>query len=639
MHLVVGTAGHIDHGKTALVKALTGVNADRLPEEKQRGITIDLGFAELTEGNVQIGFVDVPGHERFVKNMLAGASGIDLALFVVAADEGVMPQTREHFEICRLLQIKNGIIALTKTDLVDGELLELVKAEVAELTHGSFLESSLTISVSSKTGKGIQELRNSLVSVARSTPRRQDDLIARLPIDRSFTVKGFGAVVTGTLASGRVSEGCELELLPVERRVRVRGIQSHGRSVGEAVAGRRTAINLGGIDHNEVERGMLLADPGVLRPGQMFDAEIEVLKSAAKPLRSRQRVRLHLGTAEILARVAVLNEAREIAPGEKGLIQLRLESPVAAVSGERYIIRSYSPQVTIAGGSILRPATEKPRKKTLAAYGEVLQRLVSSANDKAKLLATLIESTGEKGIDRAEVRSITGWRADVFEKTAAALVQNGSVVDAGGVYLSSSVFKTIKSGAAANVERHHKADPLSKGLPLDALRDEVFKFIRPEIQKAVVTDLVLAGVFVTDKEAVRLASHSPELSPAEQSAFDTIKTTYTKAGLEAPKTEDVLTEISRTTGVNPKTTRKVFEMLRDSGEIVQISNDFYFSKPVIDGLISRLRTFASTAPERLIDVPRFKDLAGVSRKYAIPLLEYFDREKVTARRGDKRHIL
>jgi selenocysteine-specific elongation factor len=639
MHLVVGTAGHIDHGKTALVKALTGVNADRLPEEKQRGITIDLGFAEMTEGDVQIGFVDVPGHERFVKNMLAGASGIDVALLVIAADEGVMPQTREHFEICRLLRIKNGIVALTKTDLVDAELLDLVKDEVAELTDGSFLESSTIVPVSSKTGEGVQELRSALVDIAESLPSRQDDFVARLPIDRSFTVKGFGSVVTGTLASGTISEGAELELLPTERNVRVRGIQSHGRSVGEAVAGRRTAVNLGGIDHGEIERGMLLAEPGVLRPAQMFDAEVEVLKGATKSLRSRQRVRLHIGTAEILARVVVLNEAKEIVPGEAGLVQLRLESPAAAIAGERFIIRSYSPQVTIAGGSTLRPTAEKPRKKTLAAYVEILQSLVSSVGDKPKFLIALVEAAGENCIDRGEIRSITGWRADVFERTVTTLVSNSSVVDAGGMYLSTSVFKTIKSAAVAEVERHHKADPLSKGLSLDALREKVFKFTRPEIQKATIADLISAGTLVAEKEVVRLASHSAELSPSEQKAFDSIKSAYTKAGLEAPKTDEVLAEVSRATSVDPQTARKVFQMLRDSGEITQISNEFYFSKLVIDGLISKLRTFASATPDRIIDVAKFKELAGISRKYAIPLLEYFDREKVTARRGDKRYIL
>src|SRR5687768_8848637 len=288
MDIIVGTAGHIDHGKTALVKALTGVDADRLPEEKKRGITIDLGFAELDLGDVRIGFVDVPGHERFVKNMLAGASGIDLVLLVVAADEGVMPQTREHFEICRLLETKTGLIVLTKKDLVDEELLKIVNLEVAELTQNSFLENAPVIPVSAKTGEGIEELKNELKQIAAKIPERKNETIARLPIDRSFSIKGFGAVVTGTLVSGEIRETEELEILPIARKARVRGLQTHGKRVKNARAGQRTAVNLGGIEHAEIERGMILAEGGVLRPTQIFDAQIEVLKDAKKSLKSRQ---------------------------------------------------------------------------------------------------------------------------------------------------------------------------------------------------------------------------------------------------------------------------------------------------------------------------------------------------------------
>ena len=310
MDIVVGTAGHIDHGKTALVKALTGVDADRLPEEKQRGITIDLGFADLRTDEARISFVDVPGHERFVKNMLAGAGGIDLVLLVVAGDEGVMPQTREHFEICRLLQTRRGVIALTKADLADEELLDLVELDVAELVEGSFLEDAPVVRVSAKTGEGIDELRDTLIAEARSLPERRSDAPARIPVDRSFAVKGFGAVVTGTLVSGELRNGQELELLPEGRRVRVRGLQTHGDSVETAGPGRRTAVNLGGIDHGEVERGMALAEPGSLAVTQIIDTEVEVLADAAKPLRSRQRVRVHIGTAELLARVmGVANDA------------------------------------------------------------------------------------------------------------------------------------------------------------------------------------------------------------------------------------------------------------------------------------------------------------------------------------------
>jgi selenocysteine-specific elongation factor len=318
LDIIVGTAGHIDHGKTALVKALTGVDADRLPEEKKRGITIDIGFAELDLEDVKIGFVDVPGHERFVKNMLAGASGIDLVALVVAADSGVMPQTREHFEICRLLEIKSGLIVLTKIDLVDDiELLELVRLEVAELVENSFLENAPVIAASAKTGAGLAELKETLKNIALETPARKNETVTFLPIDRSFSVKGRGAVVTGTLVSGEINEANELDILPLKRKVRVRGLQTHGVAVKSARAGQRTAVNLGGVEHAEIARGMVLTEKDVLRPTQIFDAEIEVLKDAKKSLKSRQRVRVHIGTIEALARVQVLDESNEIAAGHE----------------------------------------------------------------------------------------------------------------------------------------------------------------------------------------------------------------------------------------------------------------------------------------------------------------------------------
>ena len=318
MEIIVGTAGHIDHGKTALVRALTGTDADRLPEEKERGITIDIGFAELEIGDTHFGFVDVPGHERFVKNMLAGASGIDLVMLVIAADEGVMPQTREHFEICRLLGLRHGIVVLTKSDLVDEETLELAKLDAAELVAGSSLENAPMVAVSSVTAAGIDELKTLLVQSGASVSARNKDRVTFLPIDRSFTVKGFGAVVTGTLASGDIAEGIDLELLPEVRRVRVRGVQTHGRSVKTARAGQRTAVNLAGIDHGELSRGMVLCRPGVFRPTQIFDAETEVLEGVSRSLRSRQRVRIHIGTAEVLARISVIDASNEIAGGEHG---------------------------------------------------------------------------------------------------------------------------------------------------------------------------------------------------------------------------------------------------------------------------------------------------------------------------------
>src|SRR5205085_781561 len=334
--VIVGTAGHIDHGKTTLVRALTGVDADRLPEEKRRGITIDLGFAELDLGDVRVGFVDVPGHERFVKNMLAGAHGVDLVALVIAADEGVMPQTREHFDICRLLGVRSGLVVLTKTDTVDAELLELVRGEAEELVAGSFLEGAPVVAASARTGAGVEELKARLREAALAAPARDSDTVTRLPVDRSFTMRGFGAVVTGTLVAGEINEGQELELLPAGERVRVRGVQVHGSAVKAATAGQRTAVNLGGVEASGVVRGMVLAPAGRLAATQIMDARVSVLKDVPRPLKTRQRVRVHHGTAEVLARVVVLEGPGEVAPGASGLAQLRLESPIVALPGDRF---------------------------------------------------------------------------------------------------------------------------------------------------------------------------------------------------------------------------------------------------------------------------------------------------------------
>src|SRR5256886_8672594 len=405
--IIVGTAGHIDHGKTALVRALTGIDADRLLEEERRGITIGIGFADLDLGEVRIGFVDVPGHERFVKNMLAGAHGIDVVALVIAADESVMPQTREHFDICRLLGVGKGLIVLTKKDLVDEELLQLARAEAEDLVKGSFLEGAPIMAVSSRTGEGIDELKNALSEVGSQAPARSDDFIARLPIDRAFTMKGFGAVVTGTLIAGEINEGDELDLLPAPsltvgflpgRRVRVRGLQVHGAAVKQANAGQRTAINLGGIEAAAIERGMLLSTPDRLRPTQIVDASVQLLNDAPRALRSRQRVRVHLGAAEILARVRVLEANGEISPGKQGLAQLRFESPAVAVLGDRFIVRAYSPQVTIDGGAILAPFAVKHRAKDLAAIRAKLEILAKG--ERAAGLAQFVISAGVAGARR-----------------------------------------------------------------------------------------------------------------------------------------------------------------------------------------------------------------------------------------------
>ena len=641
MDIIVGTAGHIDHGKTALVKALTGVDADRLPEEKKRGITIDIGFAELDLGEVRIGFVDVPGHERFVKNMLAGASGIDLVALVVAADAGVMPQTREHFEICRLLEIKSGLIVLTKTDLVDEELLELVRLDVAELIENSFLENAPVIAASAKTGEGIAELKDALRKLALDIPARQNETVTRLPIDRSFSVKGFGAVATGTLISGEIKEADELDVLPLGRRVRVRGLQTHGNAAKTVRAGQRAAINLGGIDHSELTRGMILAQKDALRPTQIFDAEIEVLKDAKKSLKSRQRVRVHIGTIEALARVQILNETNEIAPGAKDFVQLRLEIPVVCIPDERFIVRSYSPQITIAGGRVLDNAANKHRRKDAGDVRKRLGNLIKAKTDadRAKELKIVLEAAGEGGLTQNDLQARTGWRDRVLIPLIAENIEKRAIVEAEDFYVARTPFERLKTETLTEIEIYHRREPLAKGILRETLREKIFARFAPEIFKTTLAHLERENKIVAEKDTIRAAAHNLELSGEEKILRERLQTIYRTARLEVPKLEDALSEAIGGTKLDRSHARKIFQLFLNSGELVKISEEFYFAKNEIENLTAKLRQSAAGLPDRLIDVPQFKDLAGISRKYAIPILEYFDRERITRRAGDKRLIL
>jgi selenocysteine-specific elongation factor len=637
MDIIVGTAGHIDHGKTALVKALTGVDADRFPEEKLRGITIDIGFAELDLGEVKIGFVDVPGHEKFVKNMLAGASGIDVVLLVVSADESVMPQTREHFEICRLLETRTGLIVLTKKDLVDEELLELVNLEVAELVENSFLQDAPVIAVSAKTGEGIAELKKTLRSISAQIPERKNETIARLPIDRSFTIRGFGAVTTGTLISGEIAETEELEILPLQRKVRVRGLQTHNKAVKSAHAGQRTAVNLGGIEHAEIIRGMVLAESGVLRPVQIFDAEIEVIKSAKKSLKSRQRVRVHIGTIEALARVQVLNERGEIAPGEKDLVQLRLEIPIVCIPDERFILRFFSPQITIAGGKVLDNSAAKHRRKDVENVRKYLQNLLEA--DKLKQVKLYLETAAEHGANFKDLQARTGWREDILRKTIAENIEKKAIIEAESFLIARTPFENLKLKTLTEIEIFHKKEPLAKGILRETLREKIFAHLPPEIFRTVLKSLESDKKIASEKDIVRVSSHNLELSNDDKTLRERLEKIYKSAKLEVPKLEDALLEAIKNTKSDKNHARKVFQLLLNSGEVVKISDEFYFAKIEVDNLIAKLKKFAETADDKFIDVPKFKDLAGISRKYAIPLLEYFDREKITRRAGDKRLIL
>jgi selenocysteine-specific elongation factor len=635
--IIVGTAGHIDHGKTALVRALTGIDADRLPEEKRRGITIDIGFADLDLGDVRIGFVDVPGHERFVKNMLAGAHGIDAVALVIAADESVMPQTREHFEICRLLGVRKGLVVLTKKDLVDEELLSLVRAEAKELITASFLEGAPIIAVSSRTGEGIEELKTALREIGLQVPSRPADFVTRLPIDRAFTMRGFGLVVTGTLIAGQITEGDELELLPAGARVRVRGLQVHGAAVKRAFAGQRTAVNLSGTDSGTIERGMVLAPIGHLRPTQIVDAQIQILADALRSLRSRQRVRVHLGAAEVLARVGVLEEPGEIKPGAGGFAQLRFEAPVAGVLGDRFIIRTYSPQLTIGGGVIADAFAPKHRRRDAPAARAWLVALTKG--DHAQQLALFAKQAGARGLHRADLVARTAWRDDVIEEAANQARESGTVVDAEGVFLSTAALEELKVRVMEDVAAHHQSEPLSRGLAKESLRERHFARVGPEVFRTVLAQLEKAGALIAEKEIVRQREHTRELSGADGRLRDRLETIYRQAALAAPS----ITEAFERAGVlaaAQQHSRKVLQLLIDSGLLVRVQGEMFFHRDALEDLKKKLGAYAAQRPtERAIDVTAFKELAGISRKYAIPLLEYLDRQRVTRREGDRRVIL
>jgi selenocysteine-specific elongation factor len=648
--IIVGTAGHIDHGKTALVRALTGIDADRLPEEKRRGITIDIGFADLDLGDVRVGFVDVPGHERFVKNMLAGAHGIDVVALVIAADESVMPQTREHFEICRLLDVRAGLIVLTKKDLVDEDLLALVKTEVSELVAGSFLENAPVVAVSSRTGEGLDELKTVLREICSQVPARSQEQVARLPIDRAFTMSGFGAVVTGTLIANEIKEGEELELLPQSTRVRVRGLQVHGAKVERATAAQRTAVNLGGVDVAALERGMVLAPVNTFRPTAAFDAQVQILAEAARGLRSRQRVRVHIGAAEVLARVRVLesgkgvppvNHAQDvratITPGDLGFAQFRLEAPIVAVAGDRFIVRSYSPQRTIGGGIVVDPFPAKHRARDFAASRERLATLLSG--DRKQRVALFTAGTKELGLKRTDLIARTGWRDEVTEESIAAARTDGLIIDVGGALLSPAVFDDMKTKVLKDVNAHHQSEPLSRGLAKEILRVRHFANAPADLLGAVLAQLESESALTLEKDVVRGREHTRAVTGSDAELLNSLDSIYRQAGLAAPGLSEAFTRAGL--GASQQAHgRKVLQVLIDAGSLVRVDGEMFFHREALDGLIKKLRTHAEkSAPNRAIDVPAFKELAGISRKYAIPLLEYLDRQRITRREGDRRIIL
>ena len=629
--VIVGTAGHIDHGKSSLVRALTGTDPDRLAEEKRRGITIDLGFAFLEMPGVRFGFVDVPGHERFVSNMLAGAAGIDLMLLVIAADESIKPQTREHFDICRLLGVKHGVVALTKCDAVDESTRTLVQLEVEEYLRESFLERAPVVAVSAKDGAGIEELKRALVEVAGRVAGKDATRAFRLPIDRAFAMKGFGTVVTGTLVSGSVKVGDEVELLPGGERLRVRGVQTAGRAVEEAWAGQRTAVNLAGIDYTAVARGMSLAAPEKFRATRRIDAEFTLLPGARK-LRNRERVHFHASTMATVAELFLYGRA-EVAPGETALAHLRLQDEVVVAAGERFIARQFSPVTTMGGGVVLDPLARRPLSRDTG-RAKFLETVCGG--EREKVLAALVERA-PMGIRREEVAAHTGWSESEMAETLKALATSGLVKTVGeeqGFLILVTVFQDLARRIFEHVEGFQRANPLVAGIAREELRAKAGRRVRPEVFRAALAELVAQKKLELQGELVRRAGSGITLLPDEQQAKEKIERAFQKAGLTVPSVKEVLASLA----VETKRAEKLLHILLREKHLMRVSPELIFHQEALAHLKERLLTYKKSKGER-ISVPGFKDLTGITRKYAIPLLEYLDRERVTRRLGDERVIL
>lgn len=628
--IVVGTAGHIDHGKSALVQALTGTDPDRLKEEKARGITIELGFAHTRIGAADVSFVDVPGHEKFVRTMLSGVGGIDSVMLVVAADESVMPQTREHFDICRLLRVRQGFVVLTKTDLADAEVLELAELEVRELVAGSFLESAPIVPVSARTGAGLDRLRAVLAGQADTIRDRPDSGSVRLGIDRVFSMPGFGTIVTGTLVSGRVAADDELALVPGERLVRVRGLQVHGRREAAAVAGQRTALNLGGIDVSEIARGQTLAAPATLTITRRVDARIDLLPGT-KPLAHGARVRFHQGTREVLGRVSIAGEAVEIAPGSSAAVRIRLEGPAALVRGDRFILRQYSPQATIAGGQVLDPGPQASAVRTPTAE----RRFEGLSGGEHAALARMIADAGPAGTPIRTLVSRGGVRAADLAATVARLERDGAATVAGDVLVLPSIVDRLTGDLLRLVDEFHRAQPLADGVPREEARERVFARAAAPVFDLVLSRLAADGRLVVRDRLAR-AGHRLELTADEIRARDAIEAAYRRGGLKPPDASTLAAEAR----VAPAVVERMTALLVRQKHLIRV-DALIFHAEALAGLKHDMQALKTGAEGRkaTVDVATFKDRYDVTRKFAIPLLEWLDRERVTRRVAEGRVVL
>ncbi|NLI83332.1 MAG: selenocysteine-specific translation elongation factor [Deltaproteobacteria bacterium] len=632
--VILGTAGHIDHGKTSLIRALTGIDTDRLKEEKLRGITIELGFAYMDLPNGErLGIVDVPGHERFVKHMVAGATGIDLVALVIAADEGVMPQTREHMEICQLLQVKKGLVVLTKTDLIhDPEWLDMVREDVADFLKGTFLEGAPILPVSAVTGEGLEALRRALAELVAQVEPRSADGPFRLSVDRVFSMRGFGTVITGTSISGRLRVGDPVIVYPAGHKSKVRGLQVHNDEVQEIYPGQRTAINLQGMEKALMERGNVVATPGSLVTTHMVDVHLEMLASAPRPLKNRAKVRFHTGTAENLA-TAVLLDREELAPGRKAFLQLRLDQPVAVLRGDRFVLRSYSPVQTIGGGTILHPLPRKHRGQHKLAAAKDLETLLTG--DAESIVLWHVKDAGWAGLTEEELQVRSNVPPRTMEKILQRFTSQKQVIvfdRENRRLLHPHVLGEVKTAITETLADYHGKFPLKTGMGKEELVAQLPQPLDPKLYNFILRQLVDEDRIQVEMEWVRLSSHKVDLSKDEEGLRQRIDKAYRDAGLQPP----FFKEVAATLPGTPKQHQAVLEWMLSQGILVKTKEDIYFHALPLRELQQKLVAFLREHGE--ISTPQFKEMTQASRKYTIPLLEYFDGQKITIRIGDMRRL-
>lgn len=627
-YVILGTAGHIDHGKSSLVKALTGTDPDRLKEEKERGITLDLGFAslDLPNGN-RLGIVDVPGHEGLIKNMLAGVGGIDIVALVIAADEGIMPQTREHLAICDLLHIKKGLVVLTKMDMVEKDWLALVQDEVRDFVKGTFLEKSAVVSVSSKTGENLQSLVQELSKLSSEVSPKSPNGILRLPIDRVFTMKGFGTVITGTLLSGTISTEQEVEILPKLIKTRVRGVQSHNQSVPRAVAGQRTAVNLQGVEKDQLSRGDIVVSAGFLTPTRTLDAKLDLLELAPRGLKTGSRIRFYNTTQEAIGRITILGSS-ELAPGGQAFVQFRLEQHVIIQHGDRFILRFYSPMETLGGGMVLNP---HPRRHKQATMQESLKNLgmleTGTLEDK---LGLLISAKGLAGMVENEI--IAAVAADKPEITGAlaSLGQKKIAVRIDNLFVHTSHLGTLEKKMIELVKQYHKDNPLKPGLDKEELKGAIRLRLAPKVLTVTIDGLIKKKQIEADGSKLRMPGFKAAGGAINEEVKNKIVDAIKRGGTQPPVREELPALFS----ISEKDAKDLLKLLADEGRTVRVNDSIHLDRDVLEKVRITLRKHLEEKKE--ITMAEFRDLANTSRKFAVPLMEYFDSQKLTQRVGDKR---